>query len=139
MKDILMSWLDTPYHHQARVKGVGVDCAQFVAAVAEELGVLAPNTVVQNYSPEWHMHNREELMIDMMIELGGIEKIGELEVGDILAFKFGRVCSHLGIYLGEQQFIHARIDQGKVTINTLSGEWQKRHIRTFRFPKEQIR
>ena len=31
-----MDWVGTPYHHQARVKKVGVDCAQLVAGVAEK-------------------------------------------------------------------------------------------------------
>ena len=133
------SWLDTPYHHQARVKGVGVDCAQLVAAVAEECGYIKPGIVIQNYSPEWHLHNREERMVNIVLEFGCLEKTGELEPGDILAFKFGRVCSHLGIYVGNEQFVHARIDQGKVVLNTLSGDWKQRHLRTFTFPKEQIR
>ena len=29
-------WLDTPYHHQARVKGVGVDCIGLVIGVCWE-------------------------------------------------------------------------------------------------------
>lgn len=32
-------WLDTPFHHQGRLKGVGVDCIGLVVGVARELGV----------------------------------------------------------------------------------------------------
>lgn len=134
---VALTWLNTPYHHQARVKGVGVDCAQLVAGVAEECGLIPAGTVIQNYSPEWHLHNHEEKLVEMLELFKCPEKTGALEPGDILAFKFGRVCSHLGIYLNGGLFIHARIDQGKVVINSLSGDWLKRHVRTFTFPKGQ--
>ena len=28
-----IAWLGTPYHHRARIKGVGVDCAQLALGV----------------------------------------------------------------------------------------------------------
>ena len=37
MNDIVTearTWVRTPYHHQARLKGVGVDCAGLVIGVA---------------------------------------------------------------------------------------------------------
>jgi cell wall-associated NlpC family hydrolase len=33
-------WLGTPYHHHARVKHAGADCAMFPLAVFQECGVL---------------------------------------------------------------------------------------------------
>ncbi len=29
------TWLGTPYHHQGRLKGVGVDCAGLLIGVAQ--------------------------------------------------------------------------------------------------------
>ena len=133
-----LEWEGTPYHHQARVKGIGVDCAQFIAGIGEELGLLTKGTGLTNYSPEWHLHNSEEKMLRLLEEFGCTEK-DTLEIGDIICFKFGRVCSHLGIYLGNDQFIHARIDQGKVVINSLSGDWLKRHTKTYSLPLEKLR
>ena len=37
-------WIDTPFHHQARLKGVGVDCVGLVIGVARELA-LVPESV----------------------------------------------------------------------------------------------
>lgn len=136
--EIARTWLGTPYHHHARVKGVGVDCAQLMLGIAEELGLITTGLVVENYSTEWHLHNREEKMLNLIEEFGCKPKEVH-EVGDILAFQFGRVCSHLGIYVGEQQFIHARLDVRQVVLNTLSGDWVKRHLRTYSFPTEQNR
>lgn len=33
-------WVGTPFHHQARVKGHGVDCAQLVIGVGQALGLI---------------------------------------------------------------------------------------------------
>ena len=130
-----MEWVGTPYHHQARVKGVGVDCAQLVAGVAENVFPrLKPiNTPV--YSVEWHMHNREEKMCDL-IESFKCERIelADMIPGDILTFKFGRVQSHMGILINDGQFIHARLDVGKVVINQLSGTWLEHLGRAYKFP-----
>ena len=38
-----LAWTDTPFHHQARLKGVGVDCVGLVIGVARELGLIAPD------------------------------------------------------------------------------------------------
>ncbi len=36
--DAARKWVGTPYHHQARVKGVGCDCIGLVVGVAREFG-----------------------------------------------------------------------------------------------------
>ena len=127
-----VQWLDTPYHHQARLKGIGVDCAQFVAAVYEDISGKTINTPV--YSPEWHLHNKQEKLLDILISFGCKEK-DYMEPGDILTFKFGRVNSHLGILISATEFIHARLDIGKVVINSFTGEWKERHQKVFEFPE----
>ena len=33
-------WLGTPYHHNAKIRGVGVDCARFVIGACEDAGLL---------------------------------------------------------------------------------------------------
>lgn len=33
------SWIGTPFRHQGNLKGIAVDCAQFIAAVARDAGV----------------------------------------------------------------------------------------------------
>lgn len=130
-----LEWYQTPYHHQAKLKHVGVDCAQLIAAVAENTGLVKEKINIQSYSVEWHLHNREEKMLEIIRSFGCEERnIDDREPGDILTFKFGRVNSHMGILVEETRFIHARIDIGKVVINELSGDWLKRLNKVFKFP-----
>lgn len=130
-------WLDTPYHHHGRVKGVGVDCAQLLVAVAHETGCITDEIVqtIPNYPVQWHLHNREEKLLDVLEHFECIEIPKEATLpGDIVCFQFGRTTSHLGIKINETQFIHARYDTKKVVINTMQHEWLERWTKSYAFP-----
>ena len=136
--DIILAaeqWIDTPYHHHARVLGVGVDCAQLLVAVALDLKMLdlRQAQLIPNYPPQWHLHNREEHLLEYL-ELMGCTETMPAEPGDILCFKFGRTCSHLGIMVSDTQFIHACLRSGKVVVNSLNGDWAERWAKTYQFP-----
>jgi NlpC/P60 family putative phage cell wall peptidase len=131
--DIAHYWIDTPYHHQAKLKGVGVDCAMLIAGIAEEFFDTTINTPV--YSPEWHLHNKQEMMLEILDSFNCVPKeLYKREPGDIITFRFGRVQSHLGILVENNEFIHARLDIGKVVKNQLSGEWTRRLGFCYKFP-----
>lgn len=44
------SWLGTPYHHQARLKGVGADCIGLLIGVCWELQSIAVDFDITGYS-----------------------------------------------------------------------------------------
>lgn len=135
--DNALTWYNTPYHHHARIKGVGVDCAQLIVGVAVECNIITDNDVerVPNYPIQWHLHNKEERLLSVLESFGCVEiDRQDAQMGDIVAFRFGRVSSHLGIIVNDTQFIHAHCSIGKVVINTLSGDWDKRWEHTYRFP-----
>jgi NlpC/P60 family putative phage cell wall peptidase len=137
-------WVGTPYHHQARVRGVGVDCAQLVAGVAEAVGLIPAGTPVpHDYSPEWHLHSRGELLVANLEAFGCVRlaRPEDARPGDVLAFRFGRSVGHLGILLEGGLFVHARVDNGRVVVNSLStdsasraGFWADRHEATYALP-----
>lgn len=63
-----MSWLRTPYHHGAGLKGIGTDCARFPLAVYAEAGAIPP-TDVGVYARDWHLHHGEELYLGWLNRL----------------------------------------------------------------------
>jgi cell wall-associated NlpC family hydrolase len=103
------SWLCTPYHHHAAVKGAGVDCAQILIEVYSAIG-LAEKVDVGYYPSDWMLHRSEERY------LGWIEKychqVTNPLMGDIVLFKFGRCFSHSGIVVDYPKIIHAQRDDG---------------------------
>lgn len=108
------TWIPTPYHSGARIKGVGVDCGQYLIGVYENAGVLSqgecdPGT----YSQEWHLHRSEEKYLAWIQKYCDIAT-GEPLPGDIAVFRFGRCNSHAGIVLAWPMIIHAYVGLGVI-------------------------
>lgn len=114
--DEALSWMGTPYHHQADVKGEGVDCLMLLVRVFVSCG-LVPPIDPRPYSTQWHFHRSEE------IYLGGLERyarrldVAEVPLpGDIAMWQFGYTFSHGGIVLNDREVIHAHAKCREVTI-----------------------
>jgi cell wall-associated NlpC family hydrolase len=104
------SWLGTAYHHNARVKGVGVDCAQLPIAVYAEVGLIPP--IDPSYSSQWHLHRSEELYVQHVLQYGREIARGEVQTGDLVLWRWGRTYSHGGIVLDFPMVIHSYIGLG---------------------------
>jgi cell wall-associated NlpC family hydrolase len=90
----------------------GLDCSGFVQIVFAELGLKLPRTSALQFQ-------------------AGIEVAREdLTEGDLVFFDTtGRGVSHVGIYLKDNQFIHAASNPGKVTISSLLEKyWQPKYL-----------
>ena len=88
----------------------GLDCSGLVRYVFQQVtGVMLPRTSQE------------------ISRLGAKIPVAELMPGDLVFFNTRRLqFSHVGIYLGEDRFIHAPRQGGEVEIVTLSkGYWQK--------------
>ena len=122
-------WIGTPFHHEARVRGAGVDCLMLLAAVYENAGVVGP-VAVPHYPADWHMHRDLERYREGLLAYAR-EIPGPPQPGDIALFKFGRVFSHGAIVTRWPRLIHAYwaigVVWGDATLHPLSG----REIRFF--------
>ncbi|WP_130471886.1 NlpC/P60 family protein [Candidatus Magnetaquicoccus inordinatus] len=117
--EIAMGWLHTPYHHHARIKGVGVDCVQFLIAVFEECQ-LATGAEANGYAQDWHLHRSEEKYLQGIQQYA--RPVVTPEPGDIALFRFGRCVSHAGIVLPDtKKIIHAYAGHG-VILSALDGQ-----------------
>jgi len=105
-----MSWLRTPYHHHARVKGVGVDCAQLPIGVYSAVGLIEP--VKPSYVRDWHLHRGEELYLQWVLRYAVEIDRADVLPGDLGLWKFGRTFSHGAIAVEPPLFVHAWIDRG---------------------------
>jgi NlpC/P60 family putative phage cell wall peptidase len=86
---IARTWLGTPYHHQASMKGVGTDCIGLVRGVWRELYGCEPQALPA-YTRDWaEAHGRETLLEAArrhLIEVG----VSEARPGDVLIFRWRR-------------------------------------------------
>ncbi|MBP6097698.1 MAG: C40 family peptidase [Methyloversatilis sp.] len=89
----------------------GFDCSGFVRHVfSDALGVLLPRTAVE------------------MAKVGSTVRRDELQPGDLVFFNtVSRAFSHVGIYLGDNKFMHANSRGGGVRIDDMTGGyWSRR-------------
>jgi NlpC/P60 family putative phage cell wall peptidase len=124
-----LTWIGTPFHHAARVKGAGVDCLMLLAEVYERAGV-APHVNPPFYVPDWHMHRDAERYLEGL--LGYAWPIdGPPQPADIALFRFGRVFSHGAIVVEWPRLVHAYwaigVVWGDATLHPLKG----REVRFF--------
>ncbi|MDF0533466.1 C40 family peptidase [Shewanella yunxiaonensis] len=107
-KTVLQQWQGVPY----RLGGdshKGIDCSGFVSVTYQQLlDMSLPRTVEEQ------------------AELGFAVTRAQLRSGDLLFFKTGRLRRHVGIYLGNGEFMHASTSQG-VTISSINNEYWHRH------------
>jgi cell wall-associated NlpC family hydrolase len=107
-----MTWLNTPYHHRARIKGAGVDCGQFVAASFEGAGMVQPIDIA-TYPQDWALHQGEERYLQV-VQSHSHEIEGPPSPGDIAVWRFGRAFSHGSIVVEWPLVIHAYFGLGVV-------------------------
>jgi cell wall-associated NlpC family hydrolase len=86
-------WIGTPFHHQARLKGVGVDCAGLVIGVARELGLVAPEFDVGGYPRQPDGVSLLAWCDQYMTRITQ----AEMQPGDVIAVAFDVDPQHLGI------------------------------------------
>lgn len=102
------SWLRTPYHHCANVKGVGVDCAMVLVEIGKAVGLVPADFDPRPYEPEWFLHRDEERY------MAGLERFmhrlpaGDRgKPGDVDLFRFGRTAAHGALIVSDDLMIHA--------------------------------
>jgi cell wall-associated NlpC family hydrolase len=121
------SWVRTPYHHMARVKGPngGCDCATLLTEVYHRAR-LVPRIELEFYPPDWHLHRSQEKYIGYVLQWSVEIPIEEVRPGDIVLWKYGRAFGHGGIVIppGWPYIVHSEMQsrmvvQGQVNIGQL--------------------
>ena len=119
------SWIDTPYHANGALKGVGVNCAQFLFCVAKAAGVLAGDAPLPRwYTPQLATNSKEERLVNYVMSYGATEvTVAQVKTGDIVLYKSGQAHGHAAIVLDWPEIIHVlpihgcqkgTVDEGKL-------------------------
>ena len=107
-------WIDTPFHHQARLKGVGVDCVGLVIGVARELALVPQDLDVLGYP---RTPDGTSLMATMRQHMTEIDRAA-MQPGDVIVVSFDKDPQHLAILgnyrHGGLSIIHAAGNTGRV-------------------------
>lgn len=111
-----MTWLKTPFHHNARIRGAGVDCVNLLVAAYAATGVL-PALELGEYARNWHLHQDEPRFLEEVKKYFDPVPVGEALPGDIVMFGYGRHASHGAIVTAWPQVIHAWARVGRVVLS----------------------
>ena len=105
-----LNWVGTPYHHAARIKGAGVDCAMLPAAVYRAAGLI-PDLAVDRYPPAaWR---NAERYLDIVIRHAA-EVPAPTGPGDLVLYRWGRCFAHGAIVIAWPEIVHAVIHVGVI-------------------------
>lgn len=136
---IARTWLGTPYHHQASVRGAGTDCIGLIRGIYRELygrdAEAAPA-----YSRDWAEATGEETLL-AAARRHLVEIAPDVAVpGCVLVFRYRTraVAKHAAILATPTTMIHA-IEGAPVSEVTLSPWWRRHLAGVFRFPEALVR
>lgn len=102
------NWKGVSYRLGGTTKS-GIDCSSFVQRTfIEQFGVALPRTTSEQESS------------------GQGVKRNSLKAGDLVLFKTGRSMKHVGIYIGDNKFVHASTSNGVIVSEMSNQYWNKR-------------
>jgi NlpC/P60 family putative phage cell wall peptidase len=129
------SWLGTPYHDQASLKGVGCDCLGLARGVWREVVGLEPFPIPP-YSRDWGETGPHEVLAEgarrMMPEIA----LSDIGPGALLLFRMKprAIAKHVGILTSPGTFLHAYERLGAIE-ESLTPIWRRRIAFAFLFPQ----
>jgi len=112
--------LGIKYKRGADTPQTGFDCSGLVHYVMAHFGAELPRT------------SRQQALVGEKIE----RDIASLKPGDLLTFGRGKRITHIGIYIGDGQYVHAPTPGSRVKVETLANtksSWWKGARRVFAF------
>lgn len=102
-------WQGTPYRLGGDSKK-GIDCSAFVQHVyRDSINIRLPRTT------------------ETQVNKGYLVYRDQLQIGDLVFFKTGWKTRHVGIYMGNDQFIHASTSKGVISSSLNNVYWKKKY------------
>ena len=136
-KEIVESWMGTPYVHLKAIKGRAADCSLLIAEILREMGILN-NLEFDKYKPkDWCVYSHSQFILDtirlnksfvsngLIINEYKFNAISELMFGDTLTFalkKKSDIVNHTGLYLDKNIIVHS-VHGHKVEKSKLSDKY----------------
>jgi len=118
--DNVDEWYGVRYRRGGNTKS-GVDCSGFTVAVYSAVyGMTLPRVA------------REQYRISRKISTT------ELQEGDLVFFNTTGGVSHVGVYLGNNRFIHATVSRGVMVNSLFENYYLKRYIGAGRIDNKQV-
>jgi NlpC/P60 family putative phage cell wall peptidase len=126
-----LSWVGTPWRHQACLKGVATDCIGLIAGVALACGSVEAKRFLE--TPEYRNYGREPLpaaLLEACAELMDPLPLQRAAQGDVLCLKFLAEPMHFAYVVDAGRIVHAYASFG-VVHHRYNETWQRRTVRAY--------
>jgi NlpC/P60 family putative phage cell wall peptidase len=127
------TWIGTPYHHQASIKGAGADCIGLIRGVYRELHGREAQAVPA-YTRDWAEGSGQETLLEAarrhLVEIAP----NAAAPGSVLVFRYrgATIAKHAAILATRETMIHA-MEGAPVSEVSLSPWWRRRLAAAFAF------
>jgi NlpC/P60 family putative phage cell wall peptidase len=133
-----LTWIGTPYRHQASVKGTGCDCIGLVRGVWRHLS--GEDVQLPAYTPDWAEVGGREVLLEGLAERFVAVNVTEARSGDLLIFRMRPRCpaKHVAILTEgtvddpRAKIVHAYWGHAVVQ-SWLQPVWRRHVVAVFRF------
>jgi len=125
-------YLGTPFHHQGRLGGVGLDCIGLLVAVAQDVGVPLADRIDYSRYPDG-----QTLIAECEKNLNREEEILPGRIG-IFYFKENYYPQHVGIFT-PYGMIHTYTRVRKVVEHVFDSYWEQRLHSVYSFKWQHSR
>lgn len=117
--------LGTPFHHQGRAPGLGLDCIGLAIVAANAAEIPVRDRTDYGRRPDGRS------LIAALEEHGAV-RVETIQPGDILVFRFDKQPQHVAMATGTDTMIHSFAPAGKVVETNLGSVWRRRLSAVYR-------
>lgn len=132
------SLLGTPFQHQGRAPGVGLDCAGLLVCIARELGL-------SDYDQSGYGRQPANGLLEAALDASLTRRpLDAMQPGMVALIRFHEEPQHVGVLAdyvwGDLSLIHAYSavragrERGRVTEHRLDAAWRARIVAVYDFP-----
>lgn len=118
--------LGTPFHHQGRRAGVGLDCIGLVIVGLRAAGVWVRDQTDYGMRPDG-------VSLIAALEAHGAVRVSDIQSGDILVFRYDHQPQHVAVALSADRLMHSFAPARRVVESCIGAYWRRRLVAVYRF------
>ncbi|MDD2324585.1 MAG: NlpC/P60 family protein [Alphaproteobacteria bacterium] len=119
--------LGTPFHHQGRVAGVGLDCIGLIVLAMRAAGLSVEDQT--DYAPR---PDGASLIAALIAHGWRPTETGGIHGGDVLVFRYDHQPQHVALATSPTTLIHSFAPVGKVVETEIGAYWMRRLVGVYR-------
>jgi cell wall-associated NlpC family hydrolase len=116
----------TPFHHQGRAPGIGLDCIGLVIIAARAAGIVVHDRADYGRRPDGKS-------LENALVAHGALPADAIAAGDVLLFRYDGQPQHAALATGADTMIHSFAPAGEVVETPIGDYWRRRLAGIYRF------